>query len=100
MNSKSRKTESQKGKDSRSGMALSHPHFFFFLFRKTPKVYSLAPPLMLNCFFSCRKSRKKGEQRLRRLKPSQMVNSNMKGKREPKRPFGDHFRAPRTEEIR
>lgn len=29
-----------------------------------------------------------------------MVNSNMKGKREPKRPFGDHFRAPKTEEIR
>lgn len=54
---------------------------------------------MPNCFFSCRK-RKKGEQRLRRLKLSQMANSNMKGKGEPKRPFGDHFRAPKTEEVR
>lgn len=80
----------------------------FSLFLEHPHKFAPQFPLYVpNCFFSCRKSRKKkkegggGEQRLRRQTKSQMVESTMKGKREPKRPFGEHhFRAPRTEEIR
>lgn len=62
MNSKSRRTKSQKHNDFRSPMVLAGPHFFFFSFllRETPKVCSSVPPLNAQLLLQLQKKQKEG----------------------------------------
>lgn len=84
-------------------MVLTHPHLFLS-FHRNPK--SLFPSLPCKCpvasLVAEKEERKEGRTKAQKTETkSQMVNSAMKGKGKPQRPFGvDPFKAPKIEEIR